>query len=328
MRYLSVLFAIALVLEAQTVTVRGTDEIRLRGVSDSNSPMHWNSNGKLVVFQSDGMPVRSEGDGLASQDLYRAVRLYSYKHTPMWIEATWLAPDGRLYAWYHHEIFLNCEEAPLSMPVIGALRSDDDGITFHDLGIVLSPAGEPDCGAKNGYFAGGHGDFTVIADENSEYLYFVFSNYSGPAERQGIVMARMRIEDREEPVDKVFKFFEDAWEQPGLGGEVSPVIGVSRGWSEEDTNALWGPAIHYNEHLEKYVVIMNHACCSPGWPQEGLYASFVADLSKPQSWSQPVKILDGVGWYPMVVGSTDKRAGKTARLFTGSLSLWEIEFAR
>jgi hypothetical protein len=320
------LFLAVVLAEAQTVNVVAAREIRLKGVSDSNSPMHRNAVGKLVVFQSDGMPVRSEGAGLESQDYFRAARFYSYERAPLWIEATWLAPDGKLFAWYHHEIFLHCAEAPLSMPVIGALRSDDDGLTFHDLGIVLSPAGEPNCGARNGYFAGGHGDFTVIPDEAGEYLYFVFSNYSGGADSEGIGMARMRVEDREAPVGLVLKYFEGEWSQPGVGGELTPVIGVSRSWAEEDTDALWGPAVHFNEHLGKHVVVMNHACCAPGWPQDGLFVSYVEDLARPETWTQPVRFLDGVGWYPMVVGDTDKRAGQRARLFTGSLSLWEVVF--
>ncbi len=311
---------------AQSAIVRPASPISLLGISDSNSPMHWNANGNLVIFQSDGMPIRTEGPSLTEQGRVRAARFYSYERTPMWIEATWVSPEGTIYAWYHHEQFLNCDSLPLSQPVIGALRSDDDGLTFHDLGIVLSPAEEPNCNAQNGYFGGGHGDFTVIADPKGEYLYFVFSNYSGPAERHGVAVARMAIADRDNPVGFVYKFFDSAWESPGLGGELTPVYAASTGWGEYDTNALWGPSIHWNVHLNKYVIVMNHACCTQGWPQEGLYVAYAGELADPSTWTQPQKLIDGVGWYPMVVGYTDKIAGQTARLFTGSISNWEIEF--
>jgi hypothetical protein len=290
--------------------------------------MHWNAKGNLVVFQSDGMPIRSEGPSLTEQRQVRAVRFYDYAHAPLWIEATWRAPDGTLYAWYHHEQFLNCEALPLSMPVIGALRSDDDGLTFHDLGLVLTPGGDVDCEAQNGYFGGGHGDFTVIADRRGEYLYFVFSNYSGDRASQGVALARMAVADRDNPVGAVYKYFSGAWESQGLGGEVSPIYAASVSWSAAETDALWGPSVHWNEYLEKFVLMMNHACCAPGWPQEGVYVAFAPDLAQPETWTQPVKLLDGVGWYPMVVGATDKLAGQTARLFTGSVSDWEIEFIR
>ena len=50
----------------------------------------------------------------------------------------------------------------------------------------------------------------------------------------------------------------------------------------------------------------------------------------PESWQPPVKILEGGGWYPMIMGigegGTDKLAGKTARFFMGSDSNWLIEF--
>ncbi len=317
---------------AQSVQLRPAEPIQLLGVSDSNTPMHWNARGQLVVFHSDGMPIRSEGESLLKQGSVRAARFYSYEHAPLWIEATWLAPDGKLYAWYHHEQFLHCEQAPLSMPVIGALRSDDDGLTFHDLGIVLSPAGEPDCNSKNGYFAGGHGDFSVIQDPAGDYLYFLFSNYSGDLASQGIAVARMAIADRDNPQFAVYKRFNGAWDEPGLGGEVTPVFAASVSWQEETTDALWGPAIHWNEHLGSFVIVMNHACCSPGWPQEGIYLSFAPDLSAPETWTQPERILEGGGWYPMIAGieagQTDKKAGRVARFFMGSRSEWEIEFVK
>ncbi len=313
-------------LYAQSAIVRPASPISLLGISDSNSPMHWNAQGRLVIFQSDGMPIRTEGPSLTEQGRVRAVRFYSYEHAPLWIEATWVSPEGTIYAWYHHEQFLHCDSLPLSQPVIGALRSDDDGLTFHDLGIVLSPGEDADCNAQNGYFGGGHGDFTVIADPKGEYLYFLFSNYSGPVERQGVAVARMAVADRDNPVGFVSKFANGGWESPGVGGEVSPVYAASRSWSEYDTDALWGPSVHWNTHLERFVIVMSHACCQPGWPQEGLYVAFAPELADPASWTQPVKLIDKVGWYPMVVGSTDKVAGQRARLFTGSISDWEIEF--
>ncbi|MDX2268289.1 MAG: hypothetical protein NW208_09290 [Bryobacter sp.] len=318
--------------QTQTFTIREVEPLVLPGIADSNSPMHWNDKGNLVVFQSDGMPIRMEGPSLGALGEVRAVRFYSYDNVPLWLEATWKAPNGAIYGWYHHEIFLNCPALPLSMPVIGALVSYDDGKTFFDLGIVMRPAHNPNCNAQNGYFGGGHGDFTVIPDREAKYLYFVFSNYGGPAEQQGIALARMEASAVDFPQGAVFKYFQGDWNSPGLGGEVSPVFGVSTSWDDLNTNALWGPSIHYNEYLNKYVVIMSHACCSPGWPPQGFFLSFAEDLARPETWAQPQFALDYLGWYPMIVGldpgSTDKHSGKRARIFTSSLSAWEIEFER
>ena len=101
--------------------------------------------------------------------------------------------------------------------MFGALRSDDDGKTFHDLGIVISAAGDPDCSTPNRYFAGGNGDFSAIADQKGEYIYFFYSNYSGDKESQGIATARILIEDLDFPTGNVFKYFEGEWQEPGLG---------------------------------------------------------------------------------------------------------------
>ena len=75
-------------------------------------------------------------------------------------------------------------------------------------------------------------------------------------------------------------------------------------------------------------MLLNHACCWPGWPQEGVYVSFNSTLSNPTGWSAPVKILDTNGWYPQVLGmsraGTDSFAGEVGRLYAGGASNWEI----
>jgi len=57
-----------------------------------------------------------------------------------------------------------------------------------------------------------------------------------------------------------------------------------------------------------------------------------ADPSDPGGWSEPVKLLDGVGWYPQILGfgqtGTDTYAGRIARLYIFGVSGWEIVFER
>ena len=70
------------------------------------------------------------------------------------------------------------------------------------------------------------------------------------------------------------------------------------------------------------------------WNQEGVYVTFNSRLDDPLGWSKPVKILDGVHYYPQVIGTdvgrreTDKIAGRTARLLVTGKSKWEIVFLR
>lgn len=329
LRVLTIICAFGEFGVAQVARVSPAPFLQLPGVADSNSPSHWTGD-KLVMFNSDGMPLRSEGDSIANLGRSRATRFYTYDHVPMWIEATYKAPDGTLYAWYHHEIFSHCPDNPVSTPVIGALRSDDDGLTFFDLGIVISPSEEPNCATRNRYFAGGTGDFTAIPDNSGEYIYLIYSNYSGPATQQGIAIARIAITDLNDPVGKVFKHYLGEWIEPGLGGVETPIFAASADWSSDAADAVWGPSVHWNAHLERFVMVMNHTCCSTDWPQDGIYISYALDLANPATWTQPTRLLDGGGWYPMLMGlsfgDTDKLSSGSVRLFMGSDSHYAVDF--
>lgn len=283
------------------------------------------------MHNSDGMPVRSEGSNLFSLRHTRAVLFYSSANANKWIESTWVDPEGRVWGWYHHEVFLDCGEGiALSAPVIGALVSYDGGWTYFDLGHVLASGAEPNCAAQNGYFASGHGDFTVLPDEQGEYLYFHFSNYGGDPASHGVAVARMRIEDRHDPGGNVWKFHAGEWNSPGLFGDVTPIIPATADWGRADTDAFWGPSVHFNTALGKYVMLLNRACCAPGWPQEGVYVSFNQDPANTGGWSEPTRILPYGTWYPQIIGlgpqETDKRTGRFARFFAGGFSEYELVF--
>jgi hypothetical protein len=255
-------------------------------------------------------------------------------HYPLWIESVWKDDDGTIYAWYHHEAQV-CSNG-LAMPEIGALVSTDGGITYADLGIVLSSGNPANCNAQNGFFASGHGDFSVIPDRNREYFYFFFTNYGGPPLNQGISVARMAFADRTDPIGKVWKFSQGEWLEPGLSGAVTPIFAARVPWERSNADSFWGAAVHWNTSIEQYVMLLNHACCAPGWPQEGIYVSLSADLSDPFSWRAPSRILDGdeigfaPGFYPQAWGTgpgeTDSIAGANPRLFVKGISNWELVF--
>jgi hypothetical protein len=88
----------------------------------------------------------------------------------------------------------------LTAPKVGAAISRDGGITVQDLGIVLESGDAVDCAAKNGFFAGGHGDASVILDRENKYFYLFFTNYGGPVWEQGVAVVRIAFEDRHQPV--------------------------------------------------------------------------------------------------------------------------------
>jgi len=319
---------------AQRVEVRGASAAYMLSRVDSNSPAYWRQ-GRLHILNSAGFPYRTSGWSLFTLQEVREAIISPTTHYPAWIEAAWQDEDGTLFAWYHHEPEGVCPGGELTAPKIGALVSTDGGLRFRDLGIVLESGDPPDCRAQNGFFAGGYGDFSVIRDRGKGYFYFLFSSYGGDASQQGIAMARMAFADRRSPVGRVYKYFRGAWQEPGLGGRLTPVFPVAVPWQHSDTDAFWGPSVHWNTYAQSYVMLLNRACCAPRWPQEGIYVSFSRDLSRPEGWSAPVKILDDVGfspgWYPQVLGlepgETDTLAGQVARLYVHGVSKWELVFS-
>ncbi len=322
-------------LHAQSIAVTPASTQVMPALVDSNSPVFW-WQGNLRMFNSGGYPMVSEGIDQFLMYTTDPVELDSQAPVPLWIEAVHLDDDGRLFAWYHHEPGGVCPGRSLTAPRIGALVSDDGGRTFRDLGIVLEDGYAPDCDAKNGFFAGGHGDFSVIPNRDRTFLYFIFTNYSGPLSEQGIVMARLPYEERLNPLGKVQKYFNGEWTEPGLGGRVTAILPARAGWETATADSFWGPSIHWNSHLEKYVVLMNRSCCDTGWPQSGIWAVFIDFLADPATWSTPTEILTDLpfrpAWYPQVIGlganETDSVAGEKARLWIKGISSWELTFSR
>ncbi len=309
------------------------------GGTDCNSPCWW-SEGKIYVVNSTGHPYRSSGADLTQMSPSAPVIYTAYRDGGRWIEAVHQESDGTLYGWYHNEPAHLIPEAVqegrpnrLTAPLIGALVSHDNGLTWDDLGIIL--AGGPDTyeyETPNYFFAGGNGDFSVILDRQGEYFYFLMGTYYRDVKQQGVALARMRYADRSGPVGKVMKWHNGAWQSPGLGGEVTPNLPARASWYAPQPDTFWGPSVHWNTYLQQYVILLNRAI-DPRWKQEGIYISFTPDISDPLSWSEPLRILDGVGWYPQVVGwdrskqETEREAGQLARLFVHGTSKHWIRFS-
>ena len=259
------------------------------------------------MYNSSETPVRSEG-GIGTQTpRARGVQVRGSDGRHRWIESA-LYQDGYVFAWYHAEDFVECPGRSLAVPSIGAMMSTD-GIHFDDLGIIIDAPGEPSCSEGNIYFAGGHGDFTVVPDRNREYVYFFYTNYSGPVEAQGIAVARMGFEDRWSPTGRVWKFRAGEWNEPGLGGSADPVFPAQQSWTSERPLSYWGPSVHWNTALKQYVMLMSEAI-DRQWNQGGIYISYAADLANPTSWMPARQLLWTEGWYPQVVGTGPGESGQ------------------
>jgi hypothetical protein len=303
---------------------------------DSNSPVEWDSNGQLLIFTSSQQPFRSTGSTLSFLS-WPALPVFIEARADVrggqWLEATYRATDGKLYGWYHNEPPGLCgSSSRLTAPRIGALVSEDEGLTWRNLGIVIdAPAGSLNCSTQNFYFAGGNGDFSVVLDQAQEYFYFFISTYHRQFNEQGVAVARMRFDDRDNPIGQVWKWHSGEWSEPGLGGRVTTTFPALIDWHRTNANAFWGAAVHYNTYLNRHVMLLNRAQ-DKNWAQEGIYVSYNGNLADPQGWSVPERlpINQQLGWYPEVIGTntgeTDKLAGQTARLFMSGHSYWEISF--
>jgi hypothetical protein len=211
--------------------------------------------------------------------------------------------------------------------------SEDDGYTWEDLGLILTPRdGTVSCDTDHPVTDGGIGDFSVILDNNTDsgdhYLYFIFSSYGGSLEEQGISFARMLWTERDQPLDPVsgdsaaLKWDGNAWEGAGIGGASIAIFhdDLQVSWTSINNNGYWGPSVHWNTDLKKFIVVMSRSI-GGNYESGGIYMTYTTALDDPTSWARPKLIIsENQGWYPQVIGDpsikgTDKLSGSSARYF-------------
>lgn len=339
--------------KATFLRMPGVKEYKYEHAIDCNSPMHWDGD-TLYLFNSFLHPTRTEGPNISQLGNKTSVHLGDFDDLlDMWIEATWKDDDGTLYGAFHHEpdgVCFSDTHLPTA-PKIGWLRSEDNGKNWKDLGFIItaSPCAI-NCQTESPWDAGGTGDFVFFLDPKKEYFYFYGTSYDPRFEEQGVWAARMAYADRPAPSGKARKWYKGGWNEPALWGHVTPVFPASRDYHKKDGSMFWGPSIHWNKYLNLYVMVLNHAI-NTHLDADGIYISFNRDIGDPTGWSKPAMLidLDGIhqgtaggetgladvqnnGWYPQIIGmekgETDKLAGRTARLFLGGLSNFEVTFLK
>ena len=332
-------------LAARAVLIE-SDRVTLSGDVDSNSPVVWDrvaGRWTLYVITSfSGQPSLSAGRSLTMLQQPTHVSFGEQEIAGLWIESVIRDVDGTWYGYYHQELAVEGCDRSKVVPRIGAARSRNRGRTWVDLGPVLElPANTIVCSSNNGYLLGGAGDFTALLDRDSQYLYFYYTQYveRSPA-GVGVAVARMTWAERDEPQGKLTVWnngawlpasFEEAWEYP----MATPFILARDRWDNGNQNVdvFWGPSVHWNTHLNQYVMLLNRAN-SNNWDQEGVYVAYNAVLDDPRSWSAPSQVFSGGRWYPQVIGldgpaaGTDKQAGEVARFYMGGVSDYLIRFIR
>ncbi len=329
-------------------SLREAPELRMPGILygpsnsywgvDGNSPAERDANGNLILFSSFSFPWRSFGADLFHMTPSKIVSINHPEEVEggIWLEATYRDPDGTIFGWTHNEFSTGCEKTSLGAPRIRQMVSHDDGKTWDDLGIVIAaPDNFFNCDTENIYFSGGEGDFSAIFDPDTRCFYFYFTTYSPDINQQGIGIARLRYEDRFNPVGKVVNWHQGEWDEPAIGGQLSPIFPPAISWHEWNLDAYWGPALHYNAYLDQYVMLLNHAI-GAAWGTEGFYISFNPNIENPNGWSAPQRLPvepdSPLQAYPQIFGietdGTDKLARQVGRLFLQGVSKQEIVFWR
>ena len=341
---------VVVICAALLVTLRGqpdrppgvrlirADRIVMPGAVDSNVPLAWellDGRWRLFALTSfGGMPARHEGPSLDQMQQAGPLTVTPHPGDGIWIES--IVPDdsGTWYGYYHHERpAVACGRTDRFLPRLGALRSTDHGATWEHLGFILdAPADTAACASMNRFVLGGVGDLSAVLDRTQTTLFLYFSQYFRNAAEQGIAVARLAWADRDEPVGRLTVWRNGAWLPVPAAG--TPLVTPSRPWHDGQTasDVFWGPAIHWNRYLERYVMLMNRTA-NDEFRNEGIYVSYAARLDDPRHWSAPRKILHGGGWYPQVAGlepatGTDREAGRRARLLITGRSDYFIEFEK
>lgn len=331
-------------LAARAVLIE-TERVTLSGEVDSNSPVVWDRVfGRWTMFvitSIDGQPSVSSGRSLTMLQRPSAVSFRNGDVAGVWIESVIPDLDGDWYGFYHQERMVHGCDPTKVVPRIGAARSRNRGRTWTDLGPMLEvPESSVTCNTNNHYFLGGVGDFTVLLDRDSQFLYFYYTQYAERVSNGvGVSIARMAWAERDEPAGKLTVWsagawlpasFEEEWEYP----LASPFIPARDRWDNgnQTVDVFWGPALHWNTHLNQYVMLLNRAD-SNDWDQEGIYISYNTTLDDPRGWSTPVQVFSGGRWYPQVIGldgmsGTDKEAGEVARFYMSGVSDFLIRFVR
>jgi len=319
---------------------------------DSNTPAVWDG-GVLKAFISEGaggigsgeyggvkryIPFAAGIEGTAGTPVtVTSDRSYLDDDTPQtngyWLEGV-ISYGGSLYGCGHAEKWV--ASGTKIHVFVGFLKSTNGGVTWTDIGggpIIDTPSGSDKSGGVDMgyYFIGGNGDCSMMID--GSYLYFIWSQYGATAANQGIAMGRLPLANIDAPQGFVQKWYNGSWSEAGVGGQTTPLIpneGDCYG-DFDDRDYYWGPSIHYNQHLSKWIAIFTRAN-STSFKQSGAgqnnYWSYTNSLSNP-SWSTPQAFSYPGGyagdWYPVNNGledgvGTDKLSGQQARIFANGVS--------
>jgi hypothetical protein len=182
--------------------------------------------------------------------------------------------------------------------------SYDNGYSWKDIGqIITSDISKPDTPTW-----GGAGDCCVVWDSVNTRWNCYFQEHN----------IRLAVSDDPLGAPGTWKKYHNgAFLEEGLGGLSSPLMNLSQTGGAN-------PSVHWNTFYNKWVMTFH------GW-DGAIYTTLSSDGI---TWAQPKRIIpkgDYNNWYPTIIGDTDTKAGKVARIYYGEFytsSGWRFLAAR
>jgi hypothetical protein len=218
------------------------------------------------------------------------------------LQSTWRDPlTSVIHGWYHAEVpVTRSNGCYATYASIGYATSMNNGYSFTKRGVVLTSPYPNDPSVCLGQGVQGP---NVIESGPYLYMFFTIENTRMPV-LGGIGVARA---SKDNPAE--WRHYDDgAFDQPGKGGEITPII--ARGGIN---NEIWNPSVSWNAYLQKYIML--HA----DYDNEGaIYLRTSQDLF---AWSAPILVMPAstqYGYrYPTLFGETDDVTAQNGWVYFG-----------
>ncbi len=221
----------------------------------------------------------------------------SWDNGGSWLMSVFRQSGDKLIGFYHAEDHWVVATNPegIAWKSIARTTSNDNGVSWADgEQIITSSATRPATPTW-----GGVGDNCVIWDnKNNRWLCYYQEHW--------LMMAVSY--DVEGKPGTWYKYYYGAFNQPGLGGENSPIPGLK---SIPGGN----PSVHYNSYLDRFVMV---------WHSWGSLSIYISTSTDGVVWEQPRLLEPNTvsrrAWYPTIIGKSDTEAGKIARLYYADIA--------
>jgi hypothetical protein len=209
-----------------------------------------------------------------------------------WLMSVTPLSDTHYLGFYHaedHEYLQGKGAEGEAWKSIALCESHDSGQTWSKKGqIITSLRPKPDVPTW-----GGSGDHCTVYDKVSSRWFCFYQEH----------FICMAVSDDQNASPGTWKkWYNGAFSEPGLGGNVSPIDALT-------SHPGGNPSVHYNTSLQQWIMVWHT------WDGYLVY-SVSPDL---MHWKQPSTLVRGGSdekvWYPTIIDRSDTVAGESAVLY-------------